>query len=217
MTKDKEIALEAHQSQGGRLFSPSAGRNRDVVRDELVKHAPVSGDVLEVGAGTGEHAVCFAAALPGVRWRPGDPDEGARASIAAWAAYEGLANVATPHAIDVSAADWEGVEPGSLAGMVSLNMIHISPFEAARGLLAGAGRYLMLGGILFLYGPFSRNGEHTAESNAAFDESLKSRDVRWGVRDLERDVVPLAVAAGLALEAVVEMPANNLSVVFRKR
>ncbi len=215
MTKDKEIALEARAEQGGRLFSPSAARNREVVRDELVKHAPASGEVLEVGAGTGEHAVCFAAALPELRWRPGDPDAASRASIAAWTAHEGLANIAPPHEIDVSGADWDGVEDGSLAGIVSLNMIHIAPFDAARGLLAGAGRYLRAGGMLFLYGPFSRDGEHTAPSNAAFDESLKSRDARWGVRDLERDILPLALAAGLRLETVTGMPANNLCVVFK--
>lgn len=216
MSDAKPIALEDRGEDGGRLFSPSAGRNREVVRDVLVRFAPVTGDVLEVGAGTGEHAVTFAAALPGVRWRPGDPDAASRASIAAWTAHEGLLNVASPHQIDVAAVDWGGLEPGSLAGIVSLNMIHIAPFDAARGLLAGAGRYLAAGGMLFLYGPFSRNGEHTSPSNAAFDESLKSRDERWGVRDLDQDIVPLAEAAGLALESVVEMPANNLSVVFRK-
>ncbi len=216
MSDAKPIALEDRGEDGGRLFSPSAGRNREVVRDVLVRFAPVTGDVLEVGAGTGEHAVTFAAALPGVRWRPGDPDAASRASIAAWTAHEGLLNVAPPHQIDVAAIDWGGLEPGSLAGIVSLNMIHIAPFAAARGLLAGAGRYLAAGGMLFLYGPFSRNGEHTSPSNVAFDESLKSRDERWGVRDLDQDIVPLAKAAGLTLESVVEMPANNLSVVFRK-
>ncbi len=216
MTAEKPIALEDRGADGGRLFSPSAGRNREVVRDVLMRFAPSDGEVLEVGAGTGEHAVTFAAALPGVRWRPGDPDPQSRASIAAWTAHEGLANVAPPHAIDVSAADWDGCAAGTLAGIVSLNMIHISPFEAARGLLAGAGQYLAPGGMLFLYGPFSRDGVHTAPSNEAFDESLKSRDARWGVRDLEGDIVPLARDAGLELADVVEMPANNLSVVFRK-
>lgn len=217
MSSGKPIALEDRGEQSGRLFSPSAGRNRDVVRDTLVRFAPVSGDVLEVGAGTGEHAVTFAAALPGVRWRPGDPDAASRISIAAWTAHAGLSNVASPHEIDVAAADWDGVEPGSLAGVVSLNMIHIAPFEAARGLIAGAGRYLRSGGMFFLYGPFARDGEHTAPSNAAFDVSLKSRDESWGVRDLDRQIVPLAEAAGLSLIEVVEMPANNLSVVFSKR
>lgn len=216
MSDGKPIALEDRGEDGGRLFSPSAGRNREVVRDVLVRFAPVEGDVLEVGAGTGEHAVTFAAALPGVRWRPGDPDAASRASIAAWVAHTGLTNVASPHAIDVSAADWDGPEPGSLAGIVSLNMVHISPFDAAQGLLAGAGRYLGGEGMLFLYGPFARDGAHTAPSNAAFDENLKSRDARWGVRDLDREIVPLAERAGLALAEVVEMPANNLSVVFRK-
>lgn len=217
MPKDKEIALEARERSGERLFSPSAGRNKDVVREVLVRHAPQSGDILEIGSGTGEHAVHFAAALAGVRWRPGDPDGASRASIAAWTAHEGLSNVAPPHAIDVTSGDWEGVEEKSLAGLVSLNMIHIAPFTAARGLLAGAGRYLQSGGVLFLYGPFSRNGEHTAPSNADFDRNLKARDPEWGVRDLEQQILPLAEAADLTLESVTEMPANNLSVVFRAR
>lgn len=217
MPDDRPIALEDRGEDGGRLFSPSAERNKDVVRDVLVKHAPKTGDILEIGSGTGEHAMHFAGALPGVRWRPGDPDAASRASIVAWTAHEGLSNVAPPHAIDVTAADWDGVEDKSLAGLVSLNMIHIAPFSAARGLFAGAGKYLRSNGVLFLYGPFSRNGEHTAPSNATFDQSLRSRDPEWGVRDLDQDILPLAEAAGLTLETVVEMPANNLSVVFRAR
>lgn len=214
MTK-KEIALEDRAHDGDRLFSPSAGRNRDVVRDVVMQQLPADGVILEVGAGTGEHATAFAAALPGVRWAPGDPDPASRASIAAWTAHLGLSNVASPHAIDVTADDW-GVEPGSLSGVVSLNMIHIAPFAAARGLVAGAGRYLRRGGVLFLYGPFSRNGAHIAPSNADFDRSLKSRDPSWGVRDLEGDIVPLAEAAGLILKTCLDMPANNFSVVFQK-
>ena len=216
MTK-KPIALEDRAHDSGRLFSPSAARNREVVRDVLVPRMQKSGDVVEVGAGTGEHAVCFAAALPDARWRPGDPNPESRASIAAWTAHEGLSNIAPPHAIDVRATDWPDVEPGSLAGLVSMNMIHIAPFEAAAGLVSGAGRYLATDGVLFLYGPFARNGAHTAPSNADFDRSLKLRDPSWGVRDLEKEILPLCDAVGLALEEIVEMPANNLSVIFRKR
>ena len=213
---NKEIALEERDIEGARLFSPSAARNRDVVRDVLVQHLPQTGAILEVGAGTGEHAVHFAAAVPDATWLPGDPDLASRASIAAWIAHTGLQNVKPPHTIDVCEGDWRLGDALPLAGIVSLNMIHISPFEATRGLIAGAGRYLMPKGILFLYGPFSRNGNHTAPSNAEFDQSLKSRDPSWGVRDLENDIAPLAIASGLELTHVISMPANNACVVFEK-
>lgn len=177
---------------------------------------PKSGTIIEVGAGTGQHAVHIAAAAPGLIWRPGDPDPASRTSIAAWAEHLGLANVKAPHGVDVAAAGWE-LAFEAADGVFSANMIHISPFEAAAGLIAGAGRLLKSGGRLFLYGPFSREGVHSAPSNEAFDASLKSRDPRWGVRDLDRDIVPLADAAGLTLVDVIAMPANNLSVVFEKR
>jgi cyclopropane fatty-acyl-phospholipid synthase-like methyltransferase len=172
--------------------------------------------MLEIGAGTGEHAVHLAAALPDASWFTGDPDPTARASIAAWIEDAQLPNLHGPHAIDVSSPDW-GSEGASLYdGIVSINMIHIAPFAAARGLFEGAGRLLRPGGKLFLYGPFSRHGRHTAPSNEAFDQSLKSRDPRWGVRDLDHDLLPLAERAGLVLEAAIDMPTNNLCVLFRR-
>ena len=177
---------------------------------------PKEGAILEIASGAGEHAVHLAAALPRVRWLPGDPDAAARASIAAWAKHSGLLNIAPPHALDVTAPGWERAVIEPVAAVVSINMIHIAPFEAAKGLFAGAGRLLGPGGQLFLYGPFSRNGAHTAPSNIAFDASLKARNPSWGVRDLERDVVPAAVAAGLALQTVAAMPADNVSVIFTK-
>ena len=216
MADKKEIALEDRGAEGAKLCSPSAARNRDVIRDVLVKHLPKEGAILEVGAGTGEHAVHFAQSLPGVQWLPGDPDPASRASIAAWASASGLENIALPHQIDVCTEDWSLGKHAPLSGIVSLNMIHIAPFSAAEGLLSGAGRYLRKRGVLFLYGPFSRNGQHTAPSNEAFDQSLKSRDPSWGVRDLENDIAPLALEVGLILETVAEMPANNFSVIFRK-
>ncbi len=210
-----EIALEPRSQVETRLFSPSAARNRDAIRDAFLAHMPGQGTIIEIGSGTGEHVAHLAAATPEARWRPGDPDEASRASIAAWTAHLGLNNVDAPHAADVTRADWrQGF--GGCDGVVSINMIHIAPFAAAQGLIAGAGRLLRPGGRLFLYGPFARNGVHTAPSNADFDHSLKARDPRWGVRDLDRDIAPLATFAGLELAAIVAMPANNLSVVFAR-
>jgi SAM-dependent methyltransferase len=213
----REIALEARTVAGEKLYSPSAARNRDAIRDVVLEVMPSQGQILEIGGGTGEHGVHMAAAAPGLVWHSGDPDPASRASIAAWIKDAGLANLKGPHAIDVTAEDW-GVEAGALFdGVVSFNMIHIAPFAAATGLFAGAGRVLKCGGVLFLYGPFSRTGVHTAPSNEAFDVSLKSRDARWGVRDLEHDLAPLAQKNAFMREAIVEMPANNLCVIFRKQ
>ncbi len=212
----KEIALEARESTGEKLFSPSTARNRDPIREAFLKTMPAKGKILEVGGGTGEHAVHLASALPSVQWFTGDPDARSRGSIAAWIKDSGLSNLNGPHDIDVRAPEWgvEGVAP--FDGLVSINMIHIAPLAAAQGLFAGAERLLKPGGKLFLYGPFSRAGVHSAPSNEAFDENLKARDSRWGVRDLDGDVEPLAQKHSLTLDTVVEMPANNLSVVFRK-
>jgi SAM-dependent methyltransferase len=220
MNGDK-TALEDRVVDGARQFSPSALRNRDPIREAFLAHMPTRGAILEIGSGTGEHAVHLAAALPEARWLPGDPDALARASIAAWTRYQGLANIAPPHAIDVMTPGWES-EVGApvvapIVAIVSINMAHIAPFEAAKGLFAGAGRLLGPGGKLFLYGPFSRNGAHVAPSNAEFDRSLKALDPRFGVRDLEGDLLPLAAAAGLGLEIVSAMPANNFSVVFARK
>lgn len=212
----KKIALEDRGTDGARLFSPSAARNRDVIREVFLQHMPAQGAILEIGAGTGEHAAHIAGALPGVVWTPSDPDAASRASIAAWADHLGLSNIASPRAINVAAKDWEAGAPQRLAGLVSINMIHIAPFAATEGLIRGAGALLAPGGKLFLYGPFAREGAHSAPSNAAFDESLKARNPDWGVRDLDRDILPLAEKAGLTLETVVQMPANNLSVIFRR-
>ncbi|MHA7870869.1 MAG: DUF938 domain-containing protein [Hyphococcus sp.] len=210
------VALEDRAEAESRLFSPSAARNRDPIRDVFLQHMPQEGAILEIGGGTGEHAVHLATALPRARWLTGDPDPAARASIAAWIAASGLANLEGPHAIDVTADDW-GVEgAGSFSAVVSINMIHIAPFSAAQGLFRGAARLLRPGGKLFLYGPFSREGRHTAPSNEAFDASLKSRDPRWGVRDLEQDIAPLAQENAFSAPVIVEMPANNLTVIFSK-
>jgi SAM-dependent methyltransferase len=193
--------------------APVTLRNREPILDVLRRALPASGRVLEVGSGTGEHAVFFAAALPAITWQPSDPDEGQRASIEAHREEAGLSNLLPPRALDVRDDDW-GV--GEVDAIFSANMIHIAPFAAAEGLLRGAGRHLRTDGVLVIYGPFREGGRFEAPSNAAFDESLRSRDPEWGVRDLEA-ITELAAQAGLEREARIEMPANNLTLVFRRR
>jgi SAM-dependent methyltransferase len=181
----------------------------------LTRVLPKKGLVLEIGSGTGEHVVCFAKALPRLVWLPSDPDRGSRASIEAWIATERLANVRAPVAIDVRGGTWDVEDDAPFDAMISLNMVHIAPWEAALGLLAGAGRLLRPDGVLFLYGPFMLGRVHTAASNAAFDADLKRRDPRWGVRDVDA-LVSEAASYGLELHEVATMPANNLSLVFVK-
>lgn len=167
--------------------------------------------MIEIGCGTGQHASFFAPAFPGVEWLPTDVDASARESTDAWC--EDVPNGRPAIALDASAHSWPVERTDAI---FSANVIHISPIEVCEGLLAGAGRILEPGGVLVLYGPYRREGRHTAPSNAAFDESLKSRDPRWGIRDLEA-VIEVADREGLSHETTVQMPANNLSVVFRRR
>jgi len=215
-TPPNPVALENRDRTGdGRHFSPSAARNSGPIREVLERVLPKSGIALEIGSGTGEHVIYFAKALPGLLWQPSDPDPASRASIEAWIAAEGLANIRAPAAIDTRQAIWGVEDDAPFAAMISLNMIHIAPWESALGLLAGAGRLLRPEGILYLYGPFMRSGAHTAPSNAAFDADLKRRDPRWGVRDID-DLVRAAAPHGLELREVIEMPANNRSLVFVK-
>ncbi|CAG9208718.1 DUF938 domain-containing protein [Paraburkholderia caribensis] len=196
-----------------RQHAPSAERNREPILAVLERVLPATGTVLEIASGTGQHAIHFAAALPDLVWQPSDLDGEARASIAAWTAHSGLTNVRPPLAIDVRDASW-GIE--AAAAIVCINMIHISPWASAQGLIGGAGRLLGPGGVLFLYGPYRRGGAHTAPTNAAFDDQLQSRNPAWGVRNME-DVVALAEAAGFDADEPIAMPANNFSLVFRKR
>ena len=198
-----------------RLRSPSTARNRDPILTVLQRVLPPKARVLELASGAGEHAVFFAAAMPEVTWQPSDPGVQERASIAAWTEAEGLCNVGSPIEIDVRAETW-GVEDQTFDALVAINMVHISPWEATLGLMRGAGRLLRGGGVLFTYGPYKRDGRHSAPSNEAFDGSLKSRNPEWGVRDVA-DVERAAAENGLDLREIVEMPANNLSLVFEKR
>ena len=193
-----------------RMFAPAAMRNREPILAILRRVLPRSGLVLEVASGTGEHIAHFAAGLPGLTFQPTEFDADRRASVDAWAA--GLRNVRPAVALDATAPVWP-VERA--AAMFCANMIHIAPWEATLGLLAGAGRVLPPGGVLVLYGPYMQGGAHTVESNAAFDADLRMRDARWGVRDLD-EVARVAACAELRLEEIVAMPANNLVVVFRR-
>ncbi|WP_029043419.1 DUF938 domain-containing protein [Cupriavidus sp. WS] len=195
-----------------RRMAPATDRNRDAILAVLRRVLPSSGLVLEIASGTGQHAAHFAAALPGLTWQPSDPEPAARDSIAGWTAHAGLANVLPPLALDVRQQPW-GIEAAQ--ALVCINMIHIAPWSAAEALFAGAGRLLPAGGVLYLYGPYRRNGEHTAPSNAAFDAQLRSADAQWGVRNME-DIAALGEAEGFRLDEPIPMPANNFSLVFRK-
>ncbi|MHA1600754.1 MAG: DUF938 domain-containing protein [Alphaproteobacteria bacterium] len=195
-----------------RRFAPSAQRNRQPILDVLSRVLPKSGLVLDLASGSGEHALHFAHNLPSLRWQPSDPDPDCRRSADAHAAAEPCPNLLPAVDLDVTAPEW--LVPAADA-IVCINMVHISPWSASEGLFVGAGRILSTSGILYLYGPYKRNGRHTAPSNEAFDASLRQRNSAWGIRSLE-DIMGLAAQAGIALREVVDMPANNLSLVFGK-
>jgi hypothetical protein len=196
----------------GRWFSAAAERNRDPILAVLRRHLPPSGLVLEIASGTGQHIVYFGSLLPGLVWQPSDPDAELRRSIRARTEQAGLGNVRPPLDLDVTRLPW----PLSKADSVlSINMVHIAPWEAVTALFAGAGRVVADGGPLYLYGPFRRYGRHTAPSNERFDRQLRAQDPAWGLRDLEA-VVEQGRLAGFQLIEVVDMPANNFSVVFSK-
>lgn len=215
MNPPKPIALEDRPvGPDRRIYSPSAARNRDPILAVLKQILPNEGLVLEIGSGTGEHAIHFAAAFPELTWQPSDPDKASRESIASWTAASGLKNIREPMELDVRLAAWPDI-PAQVDAIVSCNMIHIAPWPATLGLFAGAGRHLPPGKLLFLYGPFMREGVHTAPSNAEFDRSLKSRNPEWGVRDIA-DLIRIGTENSLALSQTFEMPANNLSLVFRR-
>lgn len=195
-----------------RLHAPATQRNRGPILDVLSRVLPGEGQVLEVASGTGEHAVWFAQHLRPLHWQPSDPDPAMRRSIELHAADVQCRTLLPPVDLDVADAVW-AVEAAD--AIVCINLLHIAPWEVAEGLMAGSARTLPADGILFLYGPFKREGKHTAPSNLAFDESLRSHNPEWGVRDLEA-VVDLAGRHGFVMDEVIEMPANNLSVVLRR-
>jgi SAM-dependent methyltransferase len=196
----------------GLLESPAAERNKGPILDAIRSRLPESGVVLEIASGTAQHIVHFARAVPALLWQPTDADDDLRSAATARIRAAGLSNVRAPLRLDVLAADWPPTEADAI---VCINMIHIAPWSAACGLIAGAARILSPGGLLYLYGPFSRDGRHTAPNNEAFDRDLRARDPAWGVRAIEA-VAALAAAAGFSAPLVEEMPANNLSLSFRR-
>lgn len=197
----------------GRWFAPAAERNQAPIFEILQRELPQTGLVLEIASGTGQHITHFAKSLPHLSWRPSDPDAGSRRSTSQWIAFEQLTNVGAPIALDVRRQPWPIAATDAI---VCINMIHVAPWSATLALFEGAQRVLVPAGLLFLYGPYRRGGRHTAPSNAKFDAALRAHDSEWGLRDVEA-IEQVATQAGILLNAVVAMPANNLSLVFRKR
>lgn len=208
--------------QDTRKYAPATERNREPILEVLLQVLPGSGTILEIASGTGEHAVFFASRLRDYLWLPTDVNPQSRASIISWTEHNVCDNVYAPLELDAKEPVWvvengefDGLNTKPIVAIVNINMIHISPWSACLGLMAGAGRILKAGGILYLYGPFKQGGEHTAASNAAFDEYLRTENPEWGVRNLD-DVVAAARAQNLILQQIYQMPANNLSVVFQR-
>ncbi len=211
-----------------RQYAPATQRNREPILKVLEQHLPKSGTLLEIASGTGEHAIFFAPHFPDCQWLPSDPNPIARASILAWLVEVPSDNICPPLALGVEETIWPMESPEWLSSgypidlqqnpiqaIANINMIHISPWSACVGLMAGAERILPPGGILYLYGPFKQKDKPTAPSNEAFDASLQSQNSEWGIRNLE-DVAAIAREHELLLIDTIEMPANNLSVIFQK-
>lgn len=197
-------------SAEAKRYAPATERNRDAITNVLKTVLPDHGMVVEIASGTGEHVVHFAAKFPDLIWQPTDPDPLALASISAWRADAGLGNVLSPVQLDAS-SDWNMGQPEAI---VCINMVHISPWSATLGLLRNAGRLLSSRGVLYIYGPFRRKAHQTSPGNEEFDSNLKARNPLWGLRYVE-EVADAAYIHGLQLTDIIEMPANNLSLVFR--
>ena len=202
-------------ANGFRLNAPAARRNSDAILSILDEMLPASGTVLEIGRGTGQHAVAFARALTPIKWLPSDLNPTQLASIAAWISDAEPPLPLRPRKIDATSRVWPVDKDDDLAAVFSANVIHITPWAVCAGILAGAGRILPADGLLIFYGPFKRHGQHTAPTNAAFDASLRLQNAEWGVRDVA-DVTAGGQAEGLFLSQVIEMPANNLVVALRR-
>ena len=197
-------------------YARATERNRDAILGVLQTYLPEQGTVLEVSAGTGQHAVFFAPRLAPRYWLPTDVDEISLSSIQAWRETSQTSNLLAPQRLDVLDPRWlveDTKLPERVSAMVNINMVHIAPWHCCEGLFDGAERILSAPAVVLMYGPFKQGGQHTSPSNAAFDRRLKAQDARWGVRDLEA-VIDVAKARGFGSQAVIPMPANNLMVSF---
>ena len=203
---------EELQSLGGKRHAPAALRNAEVIAETLASELPEKGLVLEIASGTGEHAVHFAGAFPSLDWQPSDCDDAALQSIAAYWAESELPNLREPIAINAMQDDWP---VAACDAVICVNMVHISPWRATIGLFEGAARLLDRSQPLILYGPYRERGVETAPSNERFDHSLRERNAEWGLRDVS-DIDTVADARGLARTARYAMPANNLTLVYRR-
>lgn len=198
--------------------APATNRNREPILNVLKDCLPPEGTILEVASGTGQHAIYFIKQLPNPYWQPTDPDEMSRKSISAWWWEVQLNDILPPMDLNAQDSVWPVEQeelPQPISSVVCINMIHISPWESAIGLMKGAARILPKDGILYLYGPYKIDGQHTAPSNELFDVSLRDQNAEWGIRDLT-DVKKIALENGLSFVKSVDMPANNLSVIFKK-
>ena len=206
-----------NENTNARLDYPATGRNQEVILDVLKEALPNLGTVLEVASGSGQHITYFAHQIPQLKWQPSDTDAAARASIDAWRNEMGVTDVVhNPIYLDASVDIWSLGHIKDLNAIMSINMIHISAWEACLGLLRNASRVLPAGGVLYLYGPFKVGGVHIAPSNAEFDLSLQSQNSAWGVRNLD-DVAEEALKQSFQLMKTIRMPANNFSVIFHKK
>ena len=195
-----------------KLHFPAAARNAEPIIEVLGRFLPADGLVVEIGSGSGQHVARFARAFPHLTWQPSDPDPSSRASIAAYTREAALDNLRGPLDLDTRTAPWPIARADAV---LTVNMVHIAPWAACTALLEGASRILPPEGVLLMYGPFQMQGRFTTESNRRFDATLRARNPEWGVRDLAR--IEAAGQDAFALEATIEMPANNFSVVFRRR
>ncbi len=209
------VTVDAASRGKPRHVSPSAARNTDPILAALAPLLPASGVVLEIASGTGQHCAAMARQFPRLTFQPSDPDPAARASIAAWRDEASTGNIRAPLNLNVAAPDWWAAVEAPLAVIIAINLLHIAPWTATTGLFAGAARLLRPDGMVICYGAYKRGGRHTAPSNAEFDASLRHRNPDWGVRDVD-DVAAVAGAVGLELAGTVDMPANNMLLVWRR-
>jgi hypothetical protein len=206
------LKQRGEKTADGKWSIPAAERNKGPILDVLARVLPERGVVLEVASGTGQHVIHFAKALSDLTWQPSDPDAELRESIVQRVEEERLANVNLPIDLDVARLPW----PLQAADAVlCINMIHVAPWSATLALLEGAKALLPMRHVLYLYGPYRRFGRHTSASNEQFDSDLRAHNPEWGLRDLEA-VSEVAARAGFGLAEIVEMPANNFSLVFRR-